>query len=613
MDCIESIPFISSNLKYGFDLNLPEILTHIKWMMKKLSLRQDMYLLGPPGPIRRWLALKFCELTQREIEYVCLTRDTSESDLKQRRELLNKNLVYVNQAAVKAAINGRILVLDGLEKCERNVLPVLNNLLENREMHLEDGKFLVSPKRYKDISKKLSAPNPELVPVHPDFLVIALGLPTPKFQGFPLDPPLRSRFQARSIPPFNEETLYTILMTKYPQFDKALAAKLVSFVETINRINYNGEKDSDLTRLWSFPLTGIVDIVELLSQFPVSPMVSFILRVYPFILKNEKAEHDVITHALKNAGLVLDEKHLILKTSDYECKSIRYGVVDGLAKITFQFGKMERSICFQPSFYQDLFTKPYIMTNTINSHIISLLEDLLCGYHVCLIGGQGCGKTQLLNQLAKNLKAKLITLQLYKDINSKDLIQRRSTDSDGNTIWVNSPIVDAAIHGHFVVLDNIHYIGHGTLAIIQQLLFDGTLNLFDGGKLVTEETFQHYLQLYSKRYSESIQESKKRLESKGIRAIHKSFRIIATAAPITKKNNWINSEIISLFHFHVLNDLDSLENHTEIISSLIQLSNTPVTKNVFEFSKHLLTVKENKETNDELPVMSLRQDRKSVV
>lgn len=39
-------------------------------------------------------------------------------------------------------------MLEGLEKAERNVLPVLNNLLENREMQLEDGRFLMSAQRY---------------------------------------------------------------------------------------------------------------------------------------------------------------------------------------------------------------------------------------------------------------------------------------------------------------------------------------------------------------------------------------------------------------------------------------------------------------------------------
>lgn len=38
-----------------------------------------------------------------------------------------------------------------------------------------------------------------LVRVSEDFRVIALGLPVPKYQGAPLDPPLRSRFQARDI------------------------------------------------------------------------------------------------------------------------------------------------------------------------------------------------------------------------------------------------------------------------------------------------------------------------------------------------------------------------------------------------------------------------------
>ena len=41
----------------------------------------------------------------------------------------------------------------------------------------------------------------KLVRVHEDFRVIALGLPVPRYQGNPLDPPLRSRFQARDINP----------------------------------------------------------------------------------------------------------------------------------------------------------------------------------------------------------------------------------------------------------------------------------------------------------------------------------------------------------------------------------------------------------------------------
>jgi hypothetical protein len=44
-------------------------------------------------------------------------------------------------------------VLEGIEKAERNVLPILNNLLENREMHLEDGRFLIPASRYDKLLK----------------------------------------------------------------------------------------------------------------------------------------------------------------------------------------------------------------------------------------------------------------------------------------------------------------------------------------------------------------------------------------------------------------------------------------------------------------------------
>ncbi len=41
----------------------------------------------------------------------------------------------------------------------------------------------------------------KLVRVSDRFRVIALGLPVPRYQGNPLDPPLRSRFQARDVNP----------------------------------------------------------------------------------------------------------------------------------------------------------------------------------------------------------------------------------------------------------------------------------------------------------------------------------------------------------------------------------------------------------------------------
>lgn len=41
------------------------------------------------------------ELTRREVEYVALSRDTTESDLKQRREIRGGTAFYIDQVATK--------------------------------------------------------------------------------------------------------------------------------------------------------------------------------------------------------------------------------------------------------------------------------------------------------------------------------------------------------------------------------------------------------------------------------------------------------------------------------------------------------------------------------
>ena len=171
-------------------------MSHLRWMLQKdLALGQDFCLLGPPelARDRRALLFLYAALVEREIEYVSLSRDTSDADLKQRKEVVEGGRsVYVNQAPVRAALEGRLLILDGLEKAERNVLPTLNNLLENRELSLDDGSMLVSPGVYDSHDESHLS---NIQRVHPDFRVAALGSLSER--GSTLDPPLRSRFQAR--------------------------------------------------------------------------------------------------------------------------------------------------------------------------------------------------------------------------------------------------------------------------------------------------------------------------------------------------------------------------------------------------------------------------------
>jgi hypothetical protein len=136
--------------------------------------------------------LQYAELTRREVQVVTLSSDTTESDLKQRRELVQNANGSVSSTICRPSTSRSShtwspLLLDGLERAERNVLPTLNNLLENREMNLEDGRFLISPRRQEELvrarchhainddehandpSVQSYSSSLNLVPVHQDF------------------------------------------------------------------------------------------------------------------------------------------------------------------------------------------------------------------------------------------------------------------------------------------------------------------------------------------------------------------------------------------------------------------------------------------------------------
>lgn len=85
------------------------------------------------------------------------------------------------------------MIIEGLEKAERNILPILvsveiafltlqNNLLENREMSLEDGSFLMNAKQYDELVNekgytKQQMDELRLIRVDPKFRIVALSLP----------------------------------------------------------------------------------------------------------------------------------------------------------------------------------------------------------------------------------------------------------------------------------------------------------------------------------------------------------------------------------------------------------------------------------------------------
>ena len=91
----------------------------------------------------------------------------------------------------------------------------------------------------------------KLVRVDEKFRVIALGLPVPKYRGHPLDPPLRSRFQALKIDQKSFKDQLLILRQIAPGVPESSVIELASFAYAINA------SESKVQGLPDFPIDSL--------------------------------------------------------------------------------------------------------------------------------------------------------------------------------------------------------------------------------------------------------------------------------------------------------------------------------------------------------------------
>ncbi|NXH22609.1 VWA8 protein, partial [Bucco capensis] len=464
------------------------------------------------------------------------------------------------KCAVRAATEGRILVLEGLEKAERNVLPVLNNLLENREMQLEDGRFLMSAERYDKLLQDHSKSELDawkIVRVSEDFRVIALGLPVPKYSGNPLDPPLRSRFQARDVYhlPFKDhlQLLYSI----GSNISTERISQLLSFATTLC------SQESSTLGLPDFPLDSLAAAVQILDSFPMMSVHHLIDRLYPSHVFLGKEGRTAVKDVLKRFELQDAASHLLPRRIT-KVERV-HGDKPFKANVTVQIG--EKEVTFQVPAGTRLLKKhpqsdTFIRTSSHNQLLAEIMQSHMVK-DMCLIGGKGCGKTVIAKEFADILGYTIEPIMLYQDMTARDLLQQRYTLPNGDTAWRPSPLVTAALEGKLVILDGIHRINPGTLAVLQRLIHDRELTLYDGTRLLREDRYQNL--------KEELQISDEKLQERSIFPIHPSFRIMVLAEPPvigSSTQQWLGPEFLTLFLFHNVRSLSKSE-EIEVIKKMI--------------------------------------------
>ena len=520
----------------------PTILKHLQWMMAKDSLQQDMLLIGPPGAgevFRRRLALAYAEMTNKAIEILPISGDLTESDLKQRREIVQKGTIdganpiysteiqFVDQAPVRAAKKGRILILDGIEKAERNVLPTLNNLLENREMHLEDGTMLLPSHRLEELSlspqqdNDLSLSSSFLKPVHSDFRVIALGVPSPPFAGRSLDPPLRSRFQIRRIDNQSSEELYEQILATTNNIDNQEDVELAKSCAILAG-GMNGNEES-------FPSHRLNSLWKLMRDFPFESRRSIIQRACPTI-DNGAIDEDLFED-FKSA---FDRNFKVSKVTNRDHHISRY-ILKSITQSHEECSRAKVTLMLDPELQlaetQDTCTSIYasigshlnileslphaVYTSSFRNSLAAMIQEHSVGNDILLVSQKGEGKTILAQEFAARLGYETHLFAMNTETTSQNLLQRRSTDpSTGETRWEDSPLMRAARRGDICVLDGIEKLRPDVLSSIQSLIVDRDIQLPDGQRALRQDR---------------IDTPNQTMGGAAI-AVHPSFRVIALAS-----------------------------------------------------------------------------------
>ena len=106
------------------------------------------------------------------------------------------------------------------------------------------------------------------------------------------------------------------------------------------------------------------------------------------------------------------------------------------------------------------------------------------GRDTLLLAPAGAGKSRLLVELCNRLgwgTRDIKVFPLFRDVSARDLLQTRDTDENGDTVWVDSPLVAAAKAGTPIGLDNWHAArADVALGSLSRLLVDREVELPDG-------------------------------------------------------------------------------------------------------------------------------------
>jgi len=268
-------------------------------------------------------------------------------------------------------------------------------------------------------------------------------LPVPPFPGKPLDPPLRSRFQARVIPAMNAEQLFDAVAAVAPDVPTSTLQTLVTFAESVKVIenSFQGRAAAAGSSInCPFPDYQLPAIAHTLQMAAVSAGDNFdadaalgplLARAFPFVTptvrSSIKLPHQRAIDALfDNLGLSIAPPQGaptgIVSVAAQSGATPTSGVTVGIGGVVgLELPAPGGQVT--PSMERPFPT--YVETPTFAHATSEMAQDHAAGRHMCIIGSRGGGKSALVDAFATRFGYRAETFSLYADMSARELLQSR--------------------------------------------------------------------------------------------------------------------------------------------------------------------------------------------
>ncbi|EFA13666.1 von Willebrand factor A domain-containing protein 8-like Protein [Tribolium castaneum] len=422
----------------------------------------DFCIIGPRGSGKSLLVQQVANIAGKQTENIVLYQDMTARDLIQQRTTLeNGDTVWTLSPLVLAALEGKIAVLDGIHRIHPSTLSCLHRLVQNRELQLHDGKRLISHERYQLLKTK-TTPTDGVLPIHPDFRIVAIGEPPNTNTTNWLTPEVLSLFLFHEVRSLTKQEELHVVTSKYGP----VSPQMHKIIELAHVLRHSG--DQTLLNLAGHLSTRqILRLAARMSQFPTTDLydvleTTFMVKFLPSLARG------ALERTFERLGVTQAARDPI---------SVKCEVQDGVLTIGASSVPVHQT--------SNLSKVPEILFYDVPQHLQlmeRLLQDFHLGQHILLVGNQGVGKNKIIDRFLQLMNRPREYIQLHRDTTVQTLTVQ-PTVKDGVLVHEDSPLVKAVKSGHVLVVDEADKAPTHVTCILKTLIESGQMVLSDGRRI----------------------------------------------------------------------------------------------------------------------------------